>query len=102
MVEPQSIRLIDESKRVFPTLLSHFFYRACSSMGLGVKVEQVLTFAENLNRFSLAGLGVEKKDGKGTTSHSRSISFSEYGMKNFFDFVFFEEESFVHASFSLL
>ena len=58
--------------------------------------------ADNPNRFSLAGLGVEKEDGKGTTHHSRSISFSEYGMANFFDCVFFEGESFVHASLSML
>ena len=43
MVEPQSIRSIDEQKRVFPTLLSHFFYRAHRKMGFGGKVEQALT-----------------------------------------------------------
>ena len=58
--------------------------------------------ADNPNRFSLAGLNVEKKDGECTTPHSRSISFSEYGMKKLFDCVFFEGESFAHASFSLL
>ena len=58
--------------------------------------------ADNPNRFSLAGLGVEKKDGEVTTPHSRSISFSEYGMKENFRLCIFEGESFVHANFSLL
>ena len=43
MVEPQSIRSIDEPKRVFPTHLSHFSYRRHRKMGFGGKVEQVLT-----------------------------------------------------------
>ena len=43
MVEPQSIRSIDEQKRVFPTHLSHFFYRAHRRMGFGGKVKQALT-----------------------------------------------------------
>ena len=37
--------------------------------------------ADTSNSFSLAFMGVEKKDGKGTTPHSRSIGFLEYGMK---------------------
>ena len=46
MVEPYSIRLIDELKRVFPTHLSHFSYRRHRRMefgGIGGKVEQALT-----------------------------------------------------------
>ena len=43
MVEPQSIRSIDEPKRVFPTHLPHFTYRRQRRMGFGGKVEQVLT-----------------------------------------------------------
>ena len=43
MVEPYSIRLIDELKRVFPTHLSHFSYRRHRRMGFGGKVEQALT-----------------------------------------------------------
>ena len=43
MVEPQSIRPIDEPKRVFPTHLSHFSYRRHRKMGFGGKVEQVPT-----------------------------------------------------------
>ena len=42
MVEPCSIRLIDELKRVFPTLLSHFSWRRPRGMVFGGKVEQVL------------------------------------------------------------
>ena len=43
MVEPQSIRPIDEPKRVFPTHLSHFSYRRYRRMEFGGKVEQALT-----------------------------------------------------------
>ena len=43
MVEPQSIRSIDEQKRVFPTHLSHFSYRRHRRMGFNGKVEQALT-----------------------------------------------------------
>ena len=43
MVEPQSIRSIDEQKRVFPTHLSQFSYRRHRRMGFGGKVEQALT-----------------------------------------------------------
>ena len=56
--------------------------------------------ADGSNRFSLAGLSVEKKVDEGTTPQSRSISFSEYGIKKFFDCEFFDR--FFHASFSLL
>ena len=84
-----SIRLIVEQKRVFPTLLSHFPWRRGRNRCRQFK-------------FSLAGLGVEKKDGESTTTLSGRIIFWEYGMKIFFDCEFFDEESFVHASFSLL
>ena len=50
----------------------------------------------------MAGMVVEKQDGEGTTPHSARIGFLEYGMKNFLNCVFFDEESFVHASFTLL
>ena len=43
MVEPYSIRLIDELKRVFPTLLPHFSWRRARGMVFSGKVEQVLT-----------------------------------------------------------
>ena len=43
MVEPYSIRLIDELKRVFPSLLSHFSWRRARGMVFGGMVEQVLT-----------------------------------------------------------
>ena len=43
--------------------------------------------AEGPNRLSLAGLGNEKKDSKGTTPDARRIGFLEYG--TFFDCVFF-------------
>ena len=44
MVEPHSIRLIDELKRVFPTLLLHFSWRRPREMVFDEKVEQVLTW----------------------------------------------------------
>ena len=43
MVEPQSIRPIDEQKRVFRIHLSHFSYRRHRRMGFGGKKEQTLT-----------------------------------------------------------
>ena len=43
MVEPQSIRSIDEPKRVFPTHLSQFSYRRHRRRGFSGKVEQGLT-----------------------------------------------------------
>ena len=45
---------------------------------------------------------LRKKDGEGTTPHAARIGFLEYGMKKFLDCVFFDMESFVHASFTLL
>ena len=91
------IRLKDEQKRVFPTLLSHFPRRRARRMIFSGKLEQTLTLP-TVQTVSL-WLDVEKKDGEGTTSHSGRISFLEYGMKNFFDCVFFDGELFVHASF---
>ena len=44
----------------------------------------VVVAHDGSNRFSLAGLGVEKKDVKFTIPHSGRINFLEYGMKNFF------------------
>ena len=70
---------------MIPTLLSHFPWRRARSMIFGGKLEQTLTLP---NRFSLAGLDVEKKDGEGNTPHSGRFSFLEYGMKTFFDCVF--------------
>ena len=58
--------------------------------------------ADGANRFSLAGLDVEKKDGEGTTPQSGKIDILECGMKKFFDCLFFDEESFGHVSFSVL
>ena len=43
MVEPQSIRPIDEPKRVFPTHLSHFSYIRHRRMGFNRTIEQALT-----------------------------------------------------------
>ena len=54
--------------------------------------------ANGLNRVSLSGLDVEKKDGEGTTPQSGKIDILECGMKNFFDCVFFDEESFGQVS----
>ena len=42
MDAPCSVRPIDELKRVFPTLFSHFCYRRHSKMEVGEKVDQVL------------------------------------------------------------
>ena len=43
MDAPCSVRLKDELKLVFPTILSHFCYRRHGRMGFGGKVEPVLT-----------------------------------------------------------
>ena len=40
---PYPIRLTDEQKRVFPTLLSHFPWRRARSMIFDGKLEQTLT-----------------------------------------------------------
>ena len=100
MDAPYPIRLIDEQKRVFPTLVPQFPWRRARSMIFTGKLEQTLTLP-TVQTVSL-WLDVEKKDGEGTTPHSGRISFLEYGMKNFFDCVFFDGESFVHVSFTLL
>ena len=73
-------------------------------MGFGIwwKNRTGADVADGPNCFSLAGLGVEKGDGEGTTPHSGRISFLEYGMKIFFDCVFFHGESFGRATVSQL
>ena len=97
-----SIRMIDEQKRVFPTLLSHFSWRRARSRISGGKLEQTLTLPTVQTVSLLLVWLLRKKDGEGTTPHSGRISFLEYGMKHFSDCDIFDGESFVHASFSLL
>ena len=60
MDAPYSIRPIDELKRVFPILFSHFLWRR----GFRWEARANTDVADIPNHFSLAGLGVEKKDGK--------------------------------------
>ena len=86
MVEPQSIRSIDEPKRVFPTHLSHFSYRRHRRMGFGGKIEQVLTLptVQTVFLWLVCGLDVEKKDGESTTPQSGKIDILECGIKKFF------------------
>ena len=71
-------------------------------MVFGGKLEQTLTLPTvQIVSLWLVWL-LRKKDGEGTTPHSARISFLEYGMKKVLDCVFFDGESFVHASFTLL
>ena len=74
----------------------------CQKHGFRWKARPNTDVADGPNRFSLAGLVVEKKDGEGTTPQSARIGFLEHGMKKFLDCVIFDGESFVHASFNLL
>ena len=103
MVEPQSIRSIDEPKRVFPTHLSHFSYRRHRRMGFNGKVEQQLTdVADGANRFSLAGLDVEKKRRRRYhPSIRKNRHFGVWYEKNF-RLRIFDEESFGQVSSSVL
>ena len=57
--------------------------------------------ADGLKCFSLAGLGVEEKDGEGTIPHSKSTVILEYGMKKI-SCLIFNGKLFVHASVALL
>ena len=102
MDAPYPIRLIDEQKRVFPTLLSQFSWRRARSLIFGGKLAPTLTLPTVQTVYLWLVWMLRKKDGRGTTPHSGRISFLEYCMKNFFDCVFFNGESFVHASFTLL
>ena len=62
-----------------------------------------VTLLTRENRLPLTGLGVEKTDGKGTTLHAQSIDVWTMEWKRFsIGCVFFHDESFDHASFSLL
>ena len=87
---------------MFPTLFFPFLLQTSKKHEIWWKNRKSADVADGPNCSSLAGLGVEKKYGERATPHSRCISFLEYGMKKSFICVFFDEESFVHASFSLL
>ena len=103
MVEPQSIRSIDEPKRVFPTHLSHFFYRAHRRMGFGGKVEEALKLPTVQTVFLWLVWMLRKRTAKVPPQvQSGKIDILECGMKKFFDCVFFDEESFGQASSSVL
>ena len=86
MDAPCSLRPIDELKRVFPTLLSHFCYRLHRKMGFGVKLEQVLTLPTVQTVFLSLVWVLRKKTAK-VPPLNPEVCFLDYGMKIFFSIV---------------
>ena len=83
---PYSIHSSYELKRVLPT--PPFFSRGDVLEGwYWWKLRASVDVADGQNPLYVAGLRVEKKDGKDTTTHVRRNNFLEYGLEKVFVFV---------------